>query len=185
MDRDVALGSGTMPDVRVVRSGRFELEIRRSWVGLLAAYAVAGVITAVAGGHLELTGRDGIIAVADAFLLLALGAVLFHELGHAITAMLFGRRPVGLVLKLGAAMRIEEAPPGSRGASPAAESLVALSGPLASLLIGLAYLNVSTSFTTPFGWAGLLAVLDGLVNLIPVAAQSDGHRVLRALTHHD
>ncbi|MFI2707990.1 hypothetical protein ACH5WX_10630, partial [Nocardioides sp. CER28] len=159
------------------------VEVRRSWLGLMAAYAVAGILTATAGGHVVVAGRDGIIATAAAFTVLAVTAALFHELGHALVGVAFGRRPVGLVLKAGAAVRIEEAPPGSRAATAPAESLVALSGPLASGLIGLAYLGVSTSSASPFAWAGLLALFDGLANLLPIAASSDGSRILHALRH--
>lgn len=162
--------------------GRFQIEIRWSWVTLLAAYAVAGSVTALAGGHVDIGGPSGIVANAAAFAALALGAALFHELGHALAGLAFHRRPLRLVLKAGAAMQIEGAREGSRGDSAAAESLVALSGPIASGLIGLAYFNVSTSFATPFAWAGLLAIVDALVNLVPGVARSDGDRVLHAFT---
>ncbi|GAB7007122.1 hypothetical protein JCM18899A_45950 [Nocardioides sp. AN3] len=158
----------------------FQLEIRWSWLVLLAAYGVAGWVTAVAGGHFLYGGRDGIVAHAAAFTGLAVVAVLFHELGHALVGVALGRRPLRLVLKAGAAVQIEVARPGSRGDTALAESLVALGGPLASLLIALAYVNVSTTFTTPFAWAGLLALFDGLVNLVPGVARSDGDRVLHA-----
>lgn len=166
----------------MVQLGRFQIEVRWSWTTLLAAYVVAGAVTAVAGGSLELGGRDGIVTHTAAFTALALAAALFHELGHALAGLGFGRRPLRLVLKAGAAMQIEGARPGSRGESAPAESLVALSGPIASGLIALAYFNVSTSFSTPFAWAGLLAMFDGLVNLVPVV-HSDGSRILRAFTH--
>lgn len=161
--------------------GRFEVEVRWSWAALLAAYLFAGAVTAVAGGHVALGGPGGIGAGAATFALLAIGAALFHELGHALAGLTFGRRPLRLVLKAGAAMQIEVARPGSRGASATAESLVALGGPIASVLIGMAYFNVSASFSTPFAWAGLLALFDGLLNLIPVV-HSDGARVLHAFT---
>jgi membrane-associated protease RseP (regulator of RpoE activity) len=164
-----------------MRLGEFDVEVRWSWLALLAAYVFAGAVTAAAGGHLDLGGRDGIVVHAAAFAALALAAALFHELGHALAGVAFGRRPLRLVLKGGAAMQIEGARPGSRGASAHAESLVALSGPIASALIGLAYVNVSTSFTTPFAWAGLLAFFDGLLNLIPVV-HSDGSRIIHAFT---
>jgi hypothetical protein len=166
-----------------VRLGRFEVEVRWSWATLLATYVVAGVVSALAGGHFELGGRDGIAVGAAAFTVLALAAAIFHELGHALTGVALGRRPLRLVLKAGAAIQIEEAWPGSRGDSGPAESLVALGGPLASGLIGLAYFNVSTSFTTPFAWAALLALFDGLINLVPVVSHSDGDRILQALVH--
>lgn len=166
-----------------MRLGRFEVEIRWAWATLLVTYVVAGVVTSVAGGHFVLGGRDGIVAGAAAFTVLALAAAIFHELGHGLTGLALGRRPVRLVLKAGAAIQIEEARPGSRGDSAPAESLVALGGPLASGLIGLAYFNVSTSFATPFAWAALLALFDGLINLVPVVSHSDGDRILQALTH--
>ncbi|SFC67953.1 Peptidase family M50 [Nocardioides terrae] len=174
--------SGTRRGAVVLRVGHFAIEIRRSWAVLLTAYLIGGCVTALAGGHTEVGGRDGIVVAALAFAVLAFAAALFHEVGHALAGAAFGRRAVGLVLKAGAAVRIEEAAPGSRGATAWAESLVALSGPLASALIGLAYYNVSSAVTSPFAWAALLAFVDGLVNLVPVVANSDGNRVLLALT---
>jgi hypothetical protein len=162
--------------------GRFEVEIRWSVLALVAAYGCAGLLVAVAGGHFAAGGRDGFVLGAVAFVALALGAVLFHELGHAVAGLSFGRRPVGIVLKAGAAMRIEEAAPGSRGARAAAEAVVALGGPVASGLIALAYFNVGSGVGSPFAWAGLLALFDGVANLVPVFANSDGHRVVHALT---
>lgn len=167
-----------------VRLDRFEVEVRWSWMMLLAAYGVAGAVTAVAGGHFEAGGRDGIVACASVFAALAFGAALFHELGHALTGLMFGRRPLRLVLKAGAAIQIEGARPGSRADTAPAESLVALGGPLASGLIGLAYFNVSTDFATPFAWAALLAFFDALINLIPIV-HSDGEHIVHALTHPD
>lgn len=166
-----------------LRLGGFEIEIRWSWLALLTTYAVAGVATALGGGHVVLGGADGIVVHAAAFVVLAMTAAIFHELGHAVTGLFFGRHPLGLVLKAGAAMRIEVARPGSAGDTVLGESLVALSGPLASALIALAYLNVSSTLTNPFAWAGLLALVDGLVNLVPVVAHTDGDRILRAITH--
>jgi len=166
----------------VLRLGGFPIEIRRSSAVLLSAYLLGGCVTALAGGHVGLGGRDGVVVGAVAFAALAFAAALFHEVGHALAGAAFGRRAVGLVLKAGAAIRIEAAAPGSRGATASAESLVALSGPLASALIGLAYHNVSSAVGSPFAWAALLAFCDGLTNLIPVVANSDGNRVLLALT---
>jgi Zn-dependent protease len=176
MDPEAARRSAT------VHLGGFDIEIRWPFAMLLTAYAVAGVVTALAGAHFEIGGRGGIAVHSVTFALLAFGAALFHELGHAYVGLALGRRPVGLVLKAGAAMRIEEARPGSRGASAVGESLVALGGPLASGLVGLAYLNVSSDPTSAFAWAGLLAIFDGLLNLVPVV-NSDGNRVLQAFLH--
>lgn len=175
MDRGAGLGATTLSLVR------FRLEVRWSALVLLVCYLVAGVLTAVAGGRAVVGGTDGILASALLFIVLAFGAALFHELGHALAALAFGRRPLGLVLKAGAAIRIEAPRPGSRGESAPAESLVALGGPIASGLLALAYFSVSTSFATPFAWAGLLALFDALVNLVPVV-HSDGERVLHAIT---
>jgi membrane-associated protease RseP (regulator of RpoE activity) len=171
--------------VDLVQLGQFHVEIRRSSLTLVVAYVAAGAVTALAGGHVELLGRDGVVVAGTVFVALAMVAVLVHELGHAVVAAIFGRRSVGLVLKAGAAVQIEEAPPGTHGAGALAESLVALGGPLASMLVGLGYLGVSTSIASPFAWAGLLAVVDALVNLVPVVGHSDGGRILKALTHHD
>lgn len=167
--------------VEDVRFGSFMIEVRWSALALLSAYAVAGLLTAVAGGHLA-TGR--VAANAATFAALAFLAAIAHEVGHLVVGLLYGRRPLRLVLKAGAAIQIEEAPPGSRGGSAPAECLVALGGPLVSLLVALTCFGVSTSPSTPYAWVGLLTLIDGLLNLVPLAARSDGDRIVQALLHH-
>ena len=66
--------------------GQFRVEVRWTWLALLAAYSGAGVLTAAAGGHVEVLGRAGLLANAAGCVVLALLAVLIHESGHAVTA---------------------------------------------------------------------------------------------------
>jgi Zn-dependent protease len=112
-----------------------------------------------------------------------LGAVLAHELGHAIAARRLGVPVRGITLGV-VSMTHLEVPESSR-----IEAIVALSGPVVNLaLAGVAWFawqTASTSGTAPrFVTESLFAALVsnaalGTLNLVP-AFPADGGRVLRA-----
>lgn len=123
-------------------------------------------------------------------------SVLVHEMAHSLVAKSRGMpvRYIKLFL-FGGVSNIEREPP-----SPAAEFLMALVGPLTSILLGL-FLVVAGGFTAPFGeavadpavvvaqlgplttllmWLGSINIFLGFFNLIP-AFPLDGGRILRAI----
>jgi len=110
------------------------------------------------------------------------GSVLIHELGHAITARLFGVTTKEITLWfLGGVASFDEVPE-QRGA----EALVALAGPLTSMLLALLFWwlwqNVATAASTVFILSYLTITNVGLAlfNLLP-ALPLDGGRLLRSL----
>lgn len=172
------------PTLATVERNGFRIEIRSTAVRLLVVYFVVGLLAALVSGHPQLNPTDihGPVPTAWLFADLALVALLAHEAGHALAGVLVGRRVVGLVLKLGAAVLIEEPEPGERGSSRLAGVAVSLGGPAASLLVGSLYLGLAGTLSSPLVWAGLLALADGLLNLLPLTATTDGVRAVAELS---
>lgn len=166
----------------VERNG-FRVEVRSTALRLLAVYVVVGLLAAAAGGHVGLSPTDlhGLIPTAWLFADLAVVALLAHEAGHALAGLLVGRRVVGLVLKLGAAVLIERPEPGERGSGPLAGVVVSLAGPAASILVASLYLGSAETLASPAAWAGLLALGDGVLNLLPLTRSTDGVRAIAEL----
>jgi Zn-dependent protease/CBS domain-containing protein len=114
-------------------------------------------------------------------------AVLVHELAHSYVAMKEGYKISGITLFfLGGASEIESQPPDARG-----EGIMALVGPVASIIIGIVFLPVWYVLAGLNGLnAEIAAITAGLVsfynlllgafNLLP-AFPMDGGRVLRAV----
>lgn len=108
-------------------------------------------------------------------------SVLAHELSHALVARRFGVevRDITLFIFGGAASLEQDAP------SPRAEALIAVAGPISSLLLGAVLLGLDLVVGQPqlnavLGWLGLINITLGVFNLIP-GFPMDGGRLLRAL----
>lgn len=132
------------------------------------------------GGLLVFTGvREGVEA-ASLLLVLVVGfflSVLWHELGHAFAARLYGIRTRSIVLlPIGGVAQLE-----MRQAPAWVDMVISAAGPGASLLLGLVGLAVGTLLGAKLLLTlGIVNVALGLFNLIP-AFPMDGGRVLRAL----
>ena len=165
-----------------------EIRVHVSWM-LIAAFLVASL------GAVDLPGRhpDWPAGVAWA-VAIAVGAgffasVLLHELAHVAVARRAGAAPQSVTLLLFGGMA-----PAERGARSAArEAAIAISGPLASFVIGTGALGAAAAIGAPgasgvvaeglveaLAIVGVLSYLVALVNLAPVVPL-DGSRLLRAL----
>ena len=113
-------------------------------------------------------------------------SILFHELAHALVARRFGVQTEGIELwLLGGMARLNSDAP-----SPKADGLIAVAGPLSSLLLGGRVHRRRRSGSTPWtrgrsrramvGWLGVVNVIIALFNLLP-GAPLDGGRILRAV----
>ncbi len=123
------------------------------------------------------------------FLLLVFLCILLHEFGHIAMARRFGiRTPDVLLSPIGGVARLERMPE-----EPRQELLVALAGPLVTLLIAVGLWGVMRAFDTG---GSLLSFDPGRIRLLPSLFQvnvfllafnlipafpMDGGRVLRAL----
>lgn len=114
-----------------------------------------------------------------------LGSLLAHELAHAIVARRNGLTVEGITLwLLGGVARFEGEPD-----SPGAELRIAGSGPLVSLLLGVALATASAVLLLAgmnglvagcLAWLSAINVVLALFNVIP-AAPLDGGRLVHAL----
>jgi Zn-dependent protease/predicted transcriptional regulator len=129
--------------------------------------------------------------------LLFFGCILLHELAHSAVATRFGVRVRSITLFLfGGVSNIEREPPSAK-----AEFLMAIVGPITSILLGIGFL-IAASLTTDLSsygsgaawtglaglgplrtllvWLGPINIIIGVFNLIP-AFPLDGGRVLRSI----
>ncbi|GAB3147464.1 site-2 protease family protein [Amycolatopsis stemonae] len=108
-----------------------------------------------------------------------LASLLVHELSHALVARHHGLAVERVTLwLLGGSTEMSDEPP-----APRVAFAVAISGPLASLVAGAAFLGASLPLTGIAGdtlsWLGWTNLLLGVFNLLP-GAPLDGGRVLQA-----
>jgi Zn-dependent protease/CBS domain-containing protein len=113
--------------------------------------------------------------------LLFFASVLAHEFSHALVARRFGLKVAGITLFIfGGATTIE-----SDARSPRQEALIALAGPISSLVIGAALLGAGVlaeplAIRVLLAWLGFINIALGAFNLVP-GYPMDGGRVLRAI----
>ena len=113
--------------------------------------------------------------------LLFFASVLAHEFSHALVARRLGLKVGGITLFIfGGATTIE-----SDSRSPREEALIALAGPISSVVIGAALLGIgaiveSREARALLGWLGTINIVLGAFNLVP-GYPMDGGRVLRAI----
>ncbi len=111
-----------------------------------------------------------VLSETPSFLLMAIGAVIFHELGHAIcfligTGSLPSLRADGFGFKL-----ISERP-----LNRMQEAVAAAGGPLCNLLLGILLFRTGNAWCISFG---AIHFLYALFNLLPIA-ELDGAHLLR------
>jgi Zn-dependent protease/predicted transcriptional regulator len=154
----------------------------------LMAYLIGSKVVYYAT-QFGITGSESLGAPAPRYtlgLLAAVGlfvCVILHELGHAVTARLYGVHVRSITLWfLGGMAHITEMPRRRGG-----EAVVAIAGPLVSfaisglLWVGLAILRAGTpGITFLVAYLALVNLLLGAFNLLP-ALPMDGGRVLRSL----
>jgi Zn-dependent protease/CBS domain-containing protein len=121
----------------------------------------------------------GIVGALGLFL-----SIIVHEMFHSLVARRFGMPMRGITLFIfGGVAQMEKEPP-----SPRAEFMMAIVGPISSILIGLFFYAVYTlgqdAWSRPVNGVVLyLAIINGFLagfNLIP-AFPLDGGRVLRSI----
>jgi len=112
-------------------------------------------------------------------------SIIAHELSHSVVARRFGIPMKGITLFVfGGVAEMDDEPP-----SPKAELLMAIAGPIASVIIGGMFLGLVTvaskldwrgEVIAILSYVGLTNIILAIFNLLP-AFPLDGGRVLRAL----
>ncbi|HKE05248.1 MAG TPA: site-2 protease family protein [Blastocatellia bacterium] len=172
------------------------IHIDASWIliFLLVTWSLAsGLLPAWHPGWSA--GMRWVLALVAATLFFA--SILLHELSHSIVAKAYGLPVRRITLFLfGGVSNIEREPP-----TPKIEFLMAVVGPITSILLGLIFLAMATFLiarsgaplsdasatvsrfgpvTTLLAWLGPINILLGLFNLIP-GFPLDGGRILRSI----
>ena len=162
----------------------FEVRIDWSWIiiAVLIAWSLSkGVFPSY---YKNLSAQAywwmGIIGAAGLFL-----SIIVHELSHSLVARKYGLPMKGITLFIfGGVAEMEEEPPSAR-----AEFMMAIAGPLSSILIALVFYGIQAAgkqagVAAPVtGVVGYLAMINGILagfNLLP-AFPLDGGRVLRSI----
>ncbi len=162
----------------------FSVKADLSWLVIVAL-----VVWSLAGGLFpaEFPGLGD-----TAYLLMGLAgalglfvSVVLHELSHSLVARLYGLPIRGITLFIfGGVAEMTEEPP-----SPKSEFLMALAGPVASLVIAAGFAGAALAggraglpiaVTAVAGWLGLINALLAAFNMIP-GFPLDGGRVLRSI----
>jgi Zn-dependent protease len=142
------------------------IPVRAHWSMALVAVLIGANLAAVLGVV------PGTIAVVAFF-----ASILAHELGHAMVARHYGVQTESVDLwALGGVARLDRDAP-----SPLADGLIALAGPVTSLLVGGATFGLAAlTGSTVIGWIGFVNLVLAVFNMLP-GAPLDGGRVLRAV----
>lgn len=161
---------------RIGRLFGIELLVDTSWL-LIFSLVTWSLTSLLAGWHPDWSIATRIIvAVLAAFAFFA--SVVFHEMAHALVARGYGIPVRDITLHMfGGVANIEKEPPTARS-----EFFMAVVGPIASILLGIAFVivGVMTSSEMLARWLGPINVTIGVFNLIP-GFPLDGGRILRAI----
>ena len=170
--------------IKLFRLLGFEVRIDWSWV-IIAVLIVWSLSRGVFPSYYKNLSAQaywwmGIIGAAGLFL-----SIIAHELSHSLVARKYGIPMKGITLFIfGGVAEMEEEPPSAR-----AEFMMAIAGPLSSILIALVLYGIQAAgkqagLAAPVtGVVGYLAMINGILavfNLLP-AFPLDGGRVLRSI----
>ncbi len=170
--------------IRLFKLFGFEVRVDVSWVFLAILVAWSLSVGFFPGRYRDLSTQTywlmGIIGALGLFL-----SIIFHEMSHSLVARKYGMPMKGITLFIfGGVAEMGDEPPG-----PKAEFMMAIVGPLSSIVLSLLFFGVSL-LGRRGGWAEsvigvvqYLAFVNGLLaafNLLP-AFPLDGGRVLRSI----
>ncbi|MGZ3602643.1 MAG: M50 family metallopeptidase [Ktedonobacterales bacterium] len=171
--------------MRAIRLGRIagiEINLDWSWLVILALFTGS-----LATGQFPQTvpGLSAVAYLGAGLLasLLLFASVIAHELGHSLVARRFGVPVKDITLYIfGGVSSLEREPK-----TPGAEFLIAVVGPVVSLVLGAVFwlLSLPLRGISPLsfsilGYLGIANITLGIFNLLP-GFPLDGGRVLRAI----
>ena len=186
-DSENDLPRGGLRGYRLFRIFGFEVKLNATWLllGLLITWTLAAGLFPLDYPGLS---RETYWWMGVAGALGVLFSIVFHELSHSLVARRYGLPIRGITLFIfGGVAEMEDEP-----VTPRVEFLMAIAGPLASLLLAIVFLQFELLATT-LGWhtavvgvshyLGILNAVLAVFNLVP-AFPLDGGRVLRAALWH-
>lgn len=168
-------------DVRLGRIAGVEIGVNRTWL-IVFALITWTLATNVFPASNEGLSTGEYVAMALVATLLYFGSLLVHELAHAVQARREGMRVSGITLWVfGGVARFDGMFP-----SAGAELRVAAAGPLATLVLGFAFIGAAKLLALPapvdavLAWLGVMNLFLFAFNMLP-AMPLDGGRVLHAI----
>jgi Zn-dependent protease/CBS domain-containing protein len=183
--------------IRIGRLFGIDFKIDSSWV-FIAALVIWSLSSLFAAWHPEWALPTRLV-VSTLAMVAFFGSVVLHELAHSMMSRFYGIPVRDITLHMfGGVSSIEREPP-----TPGAEFVIAIVGPIASVLLGIGMLFVAAMFTgftlegEPFAsaaeavshmgplstllvWLGPVNIMVGLFNMVP-GFPLDGGRVLRSI----
>ncbi|MDG5814199.1 site-2 protease family protein [Chitinispirillales bacterium ANBcel5] len=170
--------------IKIIKLLGFEVYIDLSWIiiAVLIVWSLAqGVFPVLHEGLSSATyWWMGVAGAAGLFI-----SIVLHELSHSLVARRFGLPMKSITLFVfGGVAEMDEEPPHAK-----AELLMALAGPVASVIIGVAFWGLSVlgqtmAFTVPvlaiLGYLSTINIVLAIFNMLP-AFPLDGGRVFRAI----
>lgn len=169
---------------QIFRAFGIPIHLDLSWfvVALLISWSLADNVfpTSLPGRSAANYWFLGVLATLGLFV-----SIILHELAHALVARRFSVPIRGITLFIfGGVAEMEDEPPSAR-----AEFLVAIAGPIASVVVALSCFGLASLGSDSSAIVTVLSFLAGLnmilvvFNMIP-AFPLDGGRVLRSLLWH-
>jgi len=162
----------------------FSVRIDPSWLVILVlvVWSLAGGVfpAAYEGLHWSVYLTMGLAAALGLF-----ASIVFHELCHSLVARRYGMSMKGITLFIfGGMAEMGDEPP-----SPKAEGLMAIAGPISSVILAGVFLGLSmggqalgwpVTVVAVLRWVGIINLILAGFNMIP-GFPLDGGRVLRAV----
>ncbi|MDZ7737112.1 MAG: site-2 protease family protein [Gammaproteobacteria bacterium] len=176
-----------MKGYRLFRIFGFEVKLNLTWLllALLITWTLAAGLFPASYPELNQSiywwmGLSGAIGI--------LFSIVFHELSHSLVARFYGLQIKGITLFIfGGVAEMQEEP-----VSPRVEFLMAVAGPVASVLLALVFFLLE-QMATALGWStavigvshylAMVNMIVAVFNLVP-AFPLDGGRMLRAVLWH-
>jgi Zn-dependent protease len=171
--------------VRIKRNIPSELTIRTPWFpivfkpGAIALFVLMTVCSwiLIADQQQKITGELSLMR-PEAILagMLSIVGLLIHELGHAVTALLTGRRVERIQIGLaGGAVT-------SGDSTPLRRAISIIAGPAAEIVFGVTLFSLGGGhWGTVLGAVGFVSLVNGFGNLLPFHKTTDGYRLLMFL----
>jgi Zn-dependent protease len=160
----------------------FRISIDLSWF-VLAALIVWSLATDLFPEYLPERSAQTYYVMGTVAALGMFASIVFHELAHSLVARLYGIKIAGITLFIfGGVAELEDEPP-----TPKSEFLVAIAGPISSVVLGGALYLIAMLLETGsppevlavLSYLTVINIVLAVFNLIP-AFPLDGGRMLRA-----
>ena len=160
----------------------FRISIDLSWF-VLAALIVWSLATDLFPEYLPERSAQTYYIMGTVAALGMFASIVFHELAHSLVARLYGIKIAGITLFIfGGVAELEDEPP-----TPKSEFLVAIAGPISSVVLGGTFFLIASVLETSsppevlavLSYLTVINIVLAVFNLIP-AFPLDGGRMLRA-----